>query len=58
MTDDHWHVACWVQGSLKILRQIVLGVGGIEMDFAIVLVVSNSLMAAVIYLVVNWIWED
>ena len=31
---------------------------GIEMDFAATLIVSNTLMAAVIYLVVTWIWED
>lgn len=31
---------------------------GIEMDFAATLMVSNTLMAAVIYLVVTWIWED
>ena len=31
---------------------------GIEMDFAVTLIASNTLMAAVIYLVVTWIWED
>ena len=30
----------------------------ITMDFAIILIISNGLMATIIYLVVNWIWED
>lgn len=30
----------------------------ITMDFAITLIISNGLMATIIYLVVNWIWED
>ncbi|MBU6435492.1 MAG: hypothetical protein KJS98_19455 [Nitrospirae bacterium] len=31
---------------------------GIEMDFAATLLISNGIMAAIIYLVVTWIWED
>jgi hypothetical protein len=31
---------------------------GIKMEFATTLLVSNGLMAAIIYVVVNWIWED
>jgi len=31
---------------------------GIKMDFALTLLISNGLMAAIIYLVVTWIWED
>ena len=31
---------------------------GSEMDVAATLIVSNTLMADVIYLVVTWIWED
>ena len=31
---------------------------GIKMEFATSLLVSDGLMAAFIYIVVSWIWED
>jgi len=31
---------------------------GIKMEFATTIILSNGLMAAVIYIVVTWIWED
>ena len=31
---------------------------GIKMEFGTILLVSNGLMAAMIYVVVSWIWEE
>jgi hypothetical protein len=31
---------------------------GITMDFGVVLFVANSLLAAFIYFILNWLWES
>jgi len=28
------------------------------MDFGVVMVIANSLLAAFIYIVLNWLWQD
>lgn len=30
----------------------------ITMDFGVVLIIANSLLAAFIYLVLSWLWQD
>ena len=42
----------------KVCRATGASTEGIKMEFATTLLVSNGLMAAIIYVVVNWIWED
>jgi hypothetical protein len=29
-----------------------------SMDFGVVMVIANSLLAAFIYIVLNWLWQD
>lgn len=31
---------------------------GIKMDFAIIFIIANGLLAAVVYFLVTWIWQD
>jgi hypothetical protein len=31
---------------------------GLTMDFGVALIIANSLLAAFIYIILNWLWQD